>query len=267
MSSTKQTIWQLVQRCAEDLTRRGITPFTRGELIKCIQSTHPQYGPDSINPIIQGVTDNSRGGAPGAVGKDILHRVDRGLYVLKGRIQSGSPVKTGQPYVKTTLAVGRSAPLLQGKELTKFEGVPFTLICKIEPERVDLGRIREFHPQDRYQNTDNLRLNKYGKGPFCKFKIPRNLNLCGVYVIAVDGAPKYVGECENLSSRYNMGYGNISPRNCFVGGQETNCRINTLIGKEALEGNEITLWFHQTEDYKTLEESLRVSMQPEWNRA
>ena len=83
MTNPKQTIWQLVQRCARELTKNGMTPFTRGDLVRCVQRANPSYEANSINPIIQGVTDNLQGGAPGAVGKNILHRVGRGLFVLK----------------------------------------------------------------------------------------------------------------------------------------------------------------------------------------
>ena len=50
-----------------------------------------------------------------------------------------------------------------------------------------------------------------------------------------------------------MGYGNISPSNCFKGGQETNCRINALIYATVSRGERVHLWFHATADYKELE--------------
>jgi len=106
----------------------------------------------------------------------------------------------------------------------------------------------------------------YGKGPFGKFRIPNNYNVSGVYAVVVEGELKYIGECLNLSSRYNMGYGIISPRNCFVGGQETNCRLNNLIYQTANAGRKISLWFMQTKDYKAIERKLRASDPPEWNR-
>ncbi len=87
-----------------------------------------------------------------------------------------------------------------------------------------------------------------------------------MYALVVGGAVKYVGECVDLSSRYNMGYGNISPRNCFVGGQETNCRLNNLILLSAKKELEISLWFHPTENYKETEADLRFNNKYDWNR-
>ena len=52
--------------------------------------------------------------------------------------------------------------------------------------------------------------------------------------LALDGDLRYVGECANLSARFNVGYGNISPKNCFSGGQETNCRLNNLLYEAVL---------------------------------
>lgn len=78
----REPIWERVLQCARELTREGKVPFTRGDLILCIQRNDPNCNPGSINPIIQGMTDNLRGGAPGSVDKDLLHSVGRGLFVL-----------------------------------------------------------------------------------------------------------------------------------------------------------------------------------------
>ena len=109
-------------------------------------------------------------------------------------------------------------------------------------------------------------LNRYGAGPFCRFRIPRDIRVAGVYVISRNETVLYVGECEHLSQRFNMGYGQISPRNCFKGGQETNCRINALVLNECLAGHTLSLHFHPCDDYKRLEARLRQEIRPEWNR-
>jgi len=142
----------------------------------------------------------------------------------------------------------------------------FRYICAIQPERNADGLVKQYMPQSRYKNKNKWPLNKYGNGPFCKFRIPNNYNVSGVYAVFVEGELKYIGECLNLSSRFNMGYGIISPRNCFAGGQETNCRLNNLIYQAANAGRKISLWFIQTEDYKTIERKLLVFDPPEWNR-
>lgn len=146
-------------------------------------------------------------------------------------------------------------------------GYSFKFICNIEPERIDSGAVKPYLPQKRYRNTKGLSLNKYGKGPYCKFFIPRNLNKCGVYALTIDDQLIYIGECLNLSSRFNMGYGNISPRNCYQGGQETNCRLNHLIYSEVSKGATVSLWFLETNNYKHIEGFLRSRMNLPWNRA
>jgi hypothetical protein len=103
--------------------------------------------------------------------------------------------------------------------------------------------VAEVNPQSRYANTKQLGLNKYGAGPFCKFAISSTYAECGVYAITVNAQVMYIGECVNLSSRYNAGYGQISPRNCYSGGQETNCRINNLIYEEATNSHDIECGF------------------------
>jgi len=87
-------MWELLKECAEELTRAGRTPFTRGDLIQCVQRSHPQYGKNSLNPMIQGITVNLKGGAPGAVGKNILRSVGTGQFVLNmGSSETAYPAR------------------------------------------------------------------------------------------------------------------------------------------------------------------------------
>ena len=144
--------------------------------------------------------------------------------------------------------------------------LPFSLVCNIEPERDVDGRIREFMPQARYKGAGVARLNRHGTGPFCRFTVPRHLRFSGVYAVTVAQRVMYIGECENLASRWGLGqYGSIQPKNCYVGGQSTNCKINNFILQSCAAGLSVQLWFHQTESYKPLERSLRAELRPPWN--
>lgn len=142
----------------------------------------------------------------------------------------------------------------------------FELVCAIHPQTDEVGKIREFMPQARYQNRKGYSLSLYGHGPYCKFSIPENMRDAGVYVLTVDGKPVYIGECINLSSRFNIGYGNISPRNCYEGGQLTNCRVNNSVYSIAKAGYQIELWFLRAPNSKSIEAKLIEALQPEWNR-
>jgi hypothetical protein len=64
-----------------------------------------------------------------------------------------------------------------------------------------------------------------------------------------------------------MGYGQISPRNCYEGGQATNCRINRLVLEHATSGACLLLWFHPTGQSDGVERELIRAIQPSWNRA
>jgi hypothetical protein len=269
-------IWKLVEECAKELTKNGISPFSRVDIIKCVQRKNAKYGPNSINPIIQGLTDNLHGGAPGAVGKNIFHSVGRGLFVLRG--ENPETIKLQVVYHPTQRSINlisresdslmpdNTTNQLSNNRVRRIGGYDFRFICTIEPERKPSGEVLTFMPQTSFVNKNGLPLNKYGNGPFCKFKIPRNIEYPGIYALMEASDVKYIGECIALSSRYNMGYGNISPRNCFIGGQETNCRINNLILRQISAGSEITLWFLNTSNHKSLESQLRALLSPSWNR-
>jgi hypothetical protein len=65
-----------------------------------------------------------------------------------------------------------------------------------------------------------------------------------------------------------MGYGQISPRNCYIGGQPTNCRLNHLIYLASKDGKKVDLWFMPTGDRFAIEAALIQQLQTRqrWNR-
>lgn len=75
-----------------------------------------------------------------------------------------------------------------------------------------------------------LFLNKYGDLKYCEFSVRENLFERGIYMFSHDGKVKYVGRCtDSFEKRINYGYGKIYPKKCFIDGQATNCRLNSII--------------------------------------
>lgn len=146
-----------------------------------------------------------------------------------------------------------------------IENLTFAFVTKISLFLNADGIVEKYMPQERYKKRNLNPLHRYGNGPFCRFKIPNNIQESGVYAITQNGCIAYIGRCENLSSRFNIGYGQISPRNCFSGGQQTNCRINNKILKEISEGRTLKLFFYATPEYKCVEASLIGTLNPIWN--
>lgn len=141
----------------------------------------------------------------------------------------------------------------------------FYHVCIIEPEKIN-DEIFEYISHSKYKKEKNYKLNKYGNGPFCKFKIPKGFfGKKGVYIILENENIRYIGKCENLEARYNAGYGIISPRNCFKGGQNTNCKINSLILSMIKNGSKIELRFFETKQHSKTEKSLIEKFNPSWN--
>jgi hypothetical protein len=152
-----------------------------------------------------------------------------------------------------------------------FGSYEFRQVGTIEPTRNSGGEIVEEIPHPRYLNAAGLQLNKYGAGPFCRFQVARRWRSPGVYIITAVDLVLYVGECEDLEARYGAnGYGGISPRNCFKGGQETNCRLNCLILGAAKQSVELCLWFLEVQGGKAervkVETLLITLLKPAWNR-
>jgi hypothetical protein len=178
---------------------------------------------------------------------------------IKARLLGNAPVPSQRA------PAGTATPALRrdGGSMDVF-GHRFYPVGPLVPEREN-GQVRQLMPQAAFAGAKATRLNRYGAGPFCRFRIPANLPLRGVYALVVDQQVKYVGKCEHLSKRFNMGYGQISPRNCFEGGQNTNCKINRLVLKVVEAGGEVRLWFHETDAEDRIEARLIAQHRPPWN--
>ncbi|HTP25090.1 MAG TPA: hypothetical protein VMK12_05440 [Anaeromyxobacteraceae bacterium] len=74
--------WKLLLGCACRLTEAGRTPFTRSMLIDCVQRIDPTRKETSLNPTIQGMTDNLQGGNSSGLLHPSFHSVGRGEFVL-----------------------------------------------------------------------------------------------------------------------------------------------------------------------------------------
>lgn len=75
----------------------------------------------------------------------------------------------------------------------------------------------------------NLYLNKYGDRKFCNYKIDNFLNDKGIYCYIVENKIVYIGRSKKtFNERFNE-YGKITPYNCLIDGQSTNCNINSRV--------------------------------------
>ena len=142
-----------------------------------------------------------------------------------------------------------------------LEKYKFQFLKVIKTNLDEKSNLISYSPQSRYNNKKNLKLNKNGDGSFCKFKLNIQKD-SGVYLWEVNNNIIYIGESINLYKRFNNGYGNISPRNCFIGGQSTNCKMNKIV-KYFYENNlNIKIYYLQTNDYQFIEKELIQKLKP-----
>jgi hypothetical protein len=152
-------------------------------------------------------------------------------------------------------------------EIEKKYSISLKQVCEILPKKDRTGHIIEYNFLDEIKGLTGLEVSRYGKGPFCRFSVPSGYaGKTGVYFIYDNVGLKYIGECVNLETRFNMGYGIIELRNCLVKGQHTNCRINNLVLQGVREGNRFFLFFTESQDRKNLEDRLISDYHPPWNR-
>lgn len=143
----------------------------------------------------------------------------------------------------------------------------FKFVQELVPEKTLLGKIKTFDPKQHYAKKGSKPLNKYGNGPFCRFSIRCSAysHACGVYALLDDDGLLYIGQTVNLEQRYNHGYGKIEPINCYVGGQSTNCKINSMVLQKYLGGMHVYLFFYKTDEYDRIEHELIDALNPPYN--
>lgn len=159
---------------------------------------------------------------------------------------------------------------LQGSPMNLSELThSFSFVDSLSVERTDAGRVDIKMPQVRYGKSDEYSVHQYGWGPFCKFSVDTSdyVGSEGVYIFTAGYEIKYVGETVDLHNRIQSGYGNISPKNCFEGGQQTNCRINHLIFETVRNGDRVSLWVEETRERNQRETELVEQYNPPWNSA
>ena len=111
-------------------------------------------------------------------------------------------------------------------------------------------------------------LNRYGDLAYSTFTIsdPSALGAQGVYAYYSNDVLVYIGRCkDSMRKRVNQGYGKIHPKNCFRGGQATNCHLNARI---AAATSDVTLWLCQMDnrgDIEAVDCGLIREYAPPWN--
>lgn len=140
---------------------------------------------------------------------------------------------------RTTVSTGPMPLNLSAKAMT-ICGYEFRYLQQLMPECDANGKIIKYYPQSEYDNKKNLPLSYHGKGPFCRFSIKAG-EWPGVYLWVVDNNIIYIGETDGLQRRFNAGYGRIAPRNCYLGGQSTNCKMNKVVLSFYVQGKTVSL--------------------------
>lgn len=113
-------------------------------------------------------------------------------------------------------------------------------------------------------------LNRYGDETYSWFYIQNGnwLHRKGLYCYIFGEVVVYIGQSQDsFGKRINQGYGNISPKNCYLDGQATNCHINSMV---TLHRAELKLFLSEVKDLSvigSLEKKLIQNYQPAWNIA
>lgn len=122
--------------------------------------------------------------------------------------------------------------------------------------------------KEQGDETYQLFLNNHGDLTYRDFSIeaPGLIAKKGLYVFLLDGQVRYIGKTtSSFQQRFNRNYGRVQPRNCFLDGQSTNCRLNHLVAEA---GNSVAIYLYplsNDQEIGRLEDALIARYQPEWN--
>lgn len=159
MSIEAQPLWRLLEQCARALTEAGNVPFTRGDLIECVKQRAPNAKSGSINPVIQGITDNLRGGAPGTTSKRILHSVGRGKFILQTETNDDQmePARDGREQSANRIGKEPTATWSQAMPENE-EGLRDEILKLLRPRLSDAGCVVQAEGVVSYQLPDGTLL-------------------------------------------------------------------------------------------------------------
>ncbi|RDI72472.1 DUF7662 domain-containing protein [Halopelagius longus] len=134
-------------------------------------------------------------------------------------------------------------------------GYEFETVSRLDPDRTDDGVVAVQTPQREYEASDERAVHSDGWGPFCRFEVrdPR-ASRPGVYLVTVDDEAVYVGEAADVADRFSSGYGDVSPADCYEGGAERVCRVNTNVFHAARAGKDVHVHLHSTADFEGTDE-------------
>lgn len=112
-------------------------------------------------------------------------------------------------------------------------------------------------------------LNEYGDAEYALFKIENSqyLDKRGLYLWYIDGKVMYIGRCrDSFGRRINQGYGRIHPKNCYIDGQSTNCRLNNLIFQHRRNTRFFVSPMDDEQKIIDMERKLIPEFDPPWNK-
>lgn len=185
------------------------------------------------------------------------------FYKSDSKIKQQSQTQVSLSRTVSTVST-KSILIDQNTKRLNFYGYDFYYSQEIVAKHDTNGCVIKYYPQREYDNKKDLPLLYYGTGAFCRFSIIAD-DWPGVYLWIADSKIIYIGETVNLRRRFNMGYGCISPRNCYVGGQSTNCKMNKVILNLYEKGKTVSLYFYKTKDHKKVELELLKKIKTQYN--
>lgn len=146
------------------------------------------------------------------------------------------------------------------------EIIPIELHKTIPQDKIDIYSNKGLVKSLR----NEFNINDVSKIEFCRFSLNNATDHPGVYIWVLDNEIIYIGETYNLKLRFDNGYGLISPRNPFKGGQSTNCKMNRLVHSLAEKNKRIKIFFCDTSlsdlnTHKTIEKQILRTYKPPYN--
>lgn len=106
--SCGRTNWLLLHEAGVELTQQGRSSFSRLDLVEHVQERHPERTRTTLDPILQGMTLNAKGG-PSGLGAGTFVRMGRGHYRMAEPVDRESLVPMPRQTPSATRRSSRQA--------------------------------------------------------------------------------------------------------------------------------------------------------------
>lgn len=144
LTFASQPTWKLILIVVERL-QREFSDFRMTEIVKGVQELDPNRAPNSIHPVVQGMTANAGKGPASPCGQP-LRRVAHGIYTFRMDVPEVVWQSTEEPHTVADSRTSLSRAAIANEVDLRIQGVieEFSICLDIFDQRIPFTRVGQY---------------------------------------------------------------------------------------------------------------------------